>query len=245
MGQTFDFATLTQFCTRQLARWGLQPQGRQGQWQGTIDGRTWKVSLSRDQRTRYAGDLHRRITLGVRLRVDLAMSTGAQLFVIRQDFVAKRWVQWLYRLRRFEVLRPTSDSLQPFCVVTPQPEWGQPFVQNLAFQDLVGTLMVFQEASGASSSVYIQPDGLYYASPRLQPKDIQEAFLEHLFQNLADLSANIARLPPPLHPVTQGPLSRWIKKHPALGALGLLVGLGGGCAVVIMVILALIAWILT
>lgn len=64
-----EFANLCSTVDAALSGLGFSREGHTPRWRSDRDGRSWTARFSRDRRTRYAGEVRTRSTLGYRLRI--------------------------------------------------------------------------------------------------------------------------------------------------------------------------------
>lgn len=220
-----EFANLCSVVDEVLSGLGFAREGYTPRWRSERDGRSWSVRFSRDRRTRYAGEVRARFTLGYRLRIDLTTSVRTRLYLVLRSFASGGLVRRIYRWRRLEVLPESPAGLHDLVAVANDPVWGTRLLADPTARGNLAVLSEVREGAGASASVYFEPGSLHYASPRLQPPDVTPDRVTWVVERLTELARTTENLPAPERPATLGRFEKLAKAHPALLAVGLLAGL--------------------
>lgn len=238
-----EFANLCSAVDEALSGLGFAREGYSPRWRCDHDGRSWTARFSRDRRTRYAGEVRARFTLGYRLRVDVTTSVKARFYLVLRSFASSGLVRRIYRWRRLEVLPDSPAGLPDFVTVANDGVWAARLLADAAASGNLVVLSEVREGAGASASVYLEPGSLHYASPRLQPADVTPERVTWAVERLTELVRAAEALPAPERPATIGPLQVLAKAHPGLLAVGLLGGLMVATVVVALAFMS-IMWLL-
>lgn len=238
-----EFPNLRQAVDEVLGGLGFVPDGQAGRWRSDRDGRSWTARLSRDQRTKYAGEVRYRRTLGYRLRIDVTTSVKARLYLVKQGFTTSGLIRRIYRWRRLEVLPRGLPGLPEFVPVTRNPDWARRLLADPVASQAAAALSEYRAEAGAAASVYFEPGTLYYASPRLQPQDATVERLTWTVERLSELVRAAERLPAPERPAALNRVEVFAKANPALAAVGCLFAFGAISTVGILLMLAT-TWLL-
>ncbi|HET9031977.1 MAG TPA: hypothetical protein VFN25_03630 [Dokdonella sp.] len=193
-------------------------------WVGEVNGRSCEVKITVQGRTRHSGAVRSREQLGYRLRIELSTPLSVGLFFVREGFAQSRLAQWIYRLRKQDVIRHVPASLNGFCVVTNDIEYAQRLIQQpLAMQE-VGDLLNRKRSATLAGSVYFGPGAIYYASPIVQADDLTPECVLDINEKLRSIVTDAEVLPPPQVPCSPTALGTLSKSHPILSVI-LIMGL--------------------
>lgn len=227
---------------RALAPFGFTDDGHAGRWQSRPAGRVWTVTFSPDRRTKYYGEVRVRDTIGFRLRIDVAVSVMMRVYVLRSGVASNPVIRRIHRWRGLHPLPSPVGVDGRFEIVTIDPVWTSRLVVQPRAAAALDTLVEFREAAGASSSVYVEPGGLHYASPRWQISDIEEARIGAIVTALGSLAEEAERQPPPERPAQLNWLERFFRTRPYLAAI---LSVGGIMTVLVAltVLLMTVAWL--
>jgi hypothetical protein len=156
---------------RALTELGFEyrPGSAQVSWRGRWAGRDCVVRAAPQRRTRYAGEVRYRTTVGFRLRAELETSVRTQLFFVREGFAQNFLVRWLYKWRRRTVVPRVPAALRGFAAVTIDPPWAERVLDEPNAMLAVAQLLTEGATPSLAGSVYFAPTSesgrLYYASP--------------------------------------------------------------------------------
>jgi hypothetical protein len=242
-----EFADCAAVIDHALTSCGFSGTVGSKRWDGVRSSWKWVVRLSRDRRTRYAGEVRTRHTLGYRLRIDISIPVSVRLYIVTKSIASNGLMRWVYRWRRQEVVAGVPPALEGFVVVTANPDWARRLLADPDAVRILGGLMELRTAAGAASSVYFEADGLYYQSPRWQLPDITTEGIQRIVAELERLGRTAQALPVPDNPQRVSRLHAWTKANPAVAAIGLLgcfLGLSSGFFVFMVIGVATLAKLL-
>lgn len=215
----------------------------QTSWSGETHGRNRRVSIAARKRTRYSGEVRRSELLGYQLRIELGTTTHVRLFFVRSGFARSMIVRWLYRLRRQKVIGEVPPALQGFCVVTPDPEWSRPLLQDPEAIAAIAHLLTEDAAPNFAGSVHFAPGTVHYASPIVPLERLTPLHALTQLDRLEALAVGAERLPAPEIPAQTTGFEAWAQHNPLALALAVIAGLmlilliGAGLMIVIAAML--------
>ena len=197
-------------------------------WRGRWSGRDCIVSVARERRTRYAGEVRLWEDLGFRLRAELATTIRTQLYFVREGFARSALVRWIYKLRRLIVIDRVPDDLRGFVGVTIDRDWAERFVTESGTTDEVRTLLTEGATTALAGSVYIAPTSesgrVYYASPIIDLETLSADRSRVVLDRLERIGTAAERLPPPTVVREVGAFGRFSENYPWAIAVGGLLG---------------------
>lgn len=220
--------------TDTLAALGFERISRLGAtaWRGRYQGREGTITVSRQGRTRYAGEIRYRRHLGYRLRIELGTGVRTRFFFVKASVTSNLIVRWVYRWRRQVVVKPTLPELVGFHGVTRDVPWAQRLMAQRDAMREVSHLLTDGASPKLAGSVYFFPETLHYGSPILQGADITADRVVEVLQRLDAVAQAAERIEAPYIVSETSPFEGFAKRHPVATAFLLL----GGCAGVLMVL---------
>ena len=225
-----DFHGRVAALEQELSRLGFSRRvgSTQISWRGRWSGRDCIVSVARERRTSYAGEVRLRETLGYRLRAELATTIRTQLYFVREGFARNALVRWVYRLRRQLVIERLPDDLRGFVAVTIDRDWAERFVTESGTTGEVCSLLTEGATTALAGNVYIAPTSesgrVYYASPIVDLDTLSADRSRVVLDRLERIGAAAERLPPPTVVREVGAFGRFSEKYPWAIAVGGLLG---------------------
>lgn len=216
-------------------------------WRGRWRGRDCVVRAAPQRRTRYAGEVRYRTTLGYRLRAELETSVRTQLFFVREGFANNAVVRWIYKWRRQAAVTSVPDALRGFVAVTIDPAWTERFFFESEAMAAAARLLTEDASPALAGSVHLMPTSemgkVHFASPVLPLDRITPERTGSILEAMERIAAGAERIPAPQVVREVGAFGRFTEKHPWAVAAGLLFGCVGivalGALLLVAVTLAL------
>jgi hypothetical protein len=196
-------------------------------WVGEWNGHSVRVSVSRQSRTRYAGEVRYRQQLGFRLRIECATGVATKLFFVPQGFASNFLVKFVYRLRRQVVLAEVPAELEGFRVVATDVRWGWAVLGHDEVVRQISYLLLEDATPALYGSVHLMPSELHFASPNLSREQLTGERLETALERVTWIAGAVDRLPPPAKPTELSRWERFAKEHGAVAGAIILVGILG------------------
>ncbi|MGB0133764.1 hypothetical protein [Dokdonella sp.] len=187
-------------------------------WSGQINGRSCIVTLSRQGRTRYTGEVRSREHLGYRLRIELSTAVRVRLFFVRSGFARNPFIRWVYRWRKQQVLADVPTSLDGFDVVTADRDYALRLVHQPRAATTISDLLTRNASASLAGSIHFGPGTIHYASPILQPETLTPDYTFEAINELLSILATAEQLPAPKVPCTLTRFERLSKDQPLLVA---------------------------
>jgi YD repeat-containing protein len=236
-----DFARLNAAVGSSLAEVGFVQDGKATRWRCDMNGRRLTAHFSRDRRTKYAGEIRTRHTLGYRLRIEVETSAKVRMYIVKKGVAENSLMRFVYRhFRRMYVLPEIPAGLEGFRIVTRNPDWARRLLARPAAISAMADLTVLRDEAGATSSVYFEPSTLCYASPRLRPENIVHNRFVTTVLELGDLAREADEIEAPERPEELGRFGAFAKANPMFAAAGIVFGfLGAPVALTMTILLAL------
>jgi len=200
-------------------------------WRGRWNGRDCVVRAAPQRRTKYAGEVRYRTTLGFRLRAELETKVRTQLFLVPEGFANSFLVRWIYQWRKRAAVTAVPDALRGFVAVTIDPAWTERFFFESEAMAAVGRLLTEDATPSMAGSVHLMPTSemgkVYFASPILPVDRITEARTRSILEAMERIAAGAERIPVPQVVREVGAFGRFSEKHPWAIAAGLFFGCMG------------------
>lgn len=194
------------------------------------------VVLSRQSRTRYAGEIRYRKHLGYRLRIDLDCNAPTRFYVVKRTLARSRLLRRIWRWRQLELIESTPASLREHVVLARERAWTSTLLLNPEADDAIAELTT-RHAGRLNGSVILEPGVLTYASPILTRDAVTASYVEDMLDGLETIATTCEQLPRPDHPLQPSRLQALTRKHPLAAPLAVIAGLFG-CALVLGLIFA-------
>lgn len=211
-------------------------------WRGRWSGRDCVVRAAPQRRTKYAGEVRYRTTLGYRLRAELETRVRTQLFLVPEGFANNFLVRWLYKWRKQAAVTAVPDALRGFVAVTIDPTWTERFFFESEAMAAVGRLLREDATPSMAGSVHLMPTSamgkLCYASPILPVDRITPERTRSVLEAMERIAAGAERIPAPQVVREVGAFGRFSERHPWAVAVGLLLGCMGILAVGALLLVA-------
>jgi hypothetical protein len=217
---------------RDLSSLGFERTARFGVagWRGLVEGRACNVSVKALRRTRYYGEVRSSQLVGYKLNVDLETSVRTKLFLVKRSFARNPIVRVAYRVRRQVTVADLPPPLQDFHAVVGDETWARRFLEQGEAVGAAAELLREDATPAYMGSVYFMPTSesgrLYYASPIVSLEALTTERAQRVIERLESILRVAEALPPPEVPVRVGRFGRLTEKHPWVGALAVLGGLG-------------------
>ena len=200
-------------------------------WSGKHQGRGCTIRVSRQGRTRYAGEVRLRQHLGFRLRIELETPVRTRLYFVKQSFTSGALVGWIYRWRRQEVVDSVPEVLAGFTAVTKERAWAQRLLEEREAMEDVAHLLRDGASPKLMGSVHLSPGEVHYGSPILAAADVTLEKVADSIRRLERIAQAAERIPPPQTTEELGRFERFAKSSPLAAALLFL----GGCLALLFV----------
>lgn len=231
---------------RALTALGLERSQRFGvmQWKGQYEGRAVTLSISRQGRTRYAGEIRYRQHLGFRLRIELQTAVPIRFYLVPAGFANSGLMRRIYRWRGTQVIDKVPEALADFRGVARDAPWGQRLLACSELIDDIAGLLTERTHGGLQGSVYFEPETLHYGSSILKRADFEADWVRSILERLARIAAVADHLPPPQRQDRPSRFAGLARRRPLLAAFLMLGGFLGVLmvfALVLVLILSLIA----
>ncbi|WP_201068192.1 MULTISPECIES: hypothetical protein [Thiorhodovibrio] len=229
-----------------LTAMGLEPSRRFGVmlWTGQYEGRAVTLRISRQGRTRYAGEVRYRQQLGFRLRIELQTKVLTRFYLVPAAFANSGLMRRIYRWRGTQVIDKAPEALTNFRGVARDAPWGERLLACSELIDDIAGLLTERTHGGLQGSVYFEPETLHYGSGILQRADFEVDWVRSILERLARIAAVADHLPPPQRQDKPSRFAGLARRRPLLAALLMLGGFVGVLmvfALVLVLILSLIA----
>lgn len=216
-------------------------------WRGRWNGRDCVVRAAPQRRTRYAGEVRYRATLGYRLRAELETRVRTQLFFVREGFADNFVVRWIYKLRKQSAVTAVPDALRGFVAVTIDPAWTERFFFETEAMAAVGRLLNEDAKPSLAGSVHLMPTSqmgkVHFASPVLPLDRITPERTRSILDSMERIAVGAERIPAPQVVREVGAIGRFTEQHPWAAAAGLLLGCMGimalGAALLVAAVVAM------
>lgn len=228
-----------------LTAMGLERSQRFGvtQWKGQYDGRAVTLSISRQGRTRYAGEVRYRQHLGFRLRIELQTAVPTKFYLVPAGIADSGLIRRIYRWRGTHVIEAMPEALTDFRGVARDAAWGERLLARSELADDIAGLLTERTEGGLKGSVYFEPERLHYGSGILQRADFAADWVRSILDRLARIAAVADRLPPPQRRDRPSRFAGLARRRPLLAAF---VVLGGflGVMLVFGLVLVVMLWLI-
>jgi len=224
---------------------GWRPVRRSGlwTWETERDGRTLRVSLLRRSRTRYHGEIRSRQLLGLTVGVDCSTSVqGRLIWWVPLGLADNPVMRWLNRRRGIKVLRFPAQLPPGRGLMTHESAWAEQVVASPAME-VVAALFEQADDRPMGASLMLQPGRWSYTAPLQQPEDLRAEVVAQQVNTLVELAQRVEALPPPRRPLVLTAYERWIRDHPVLLAVGLLLGATGLLGAAMLGLLLGVTWL--
>ena len=185
------------------------------------------IALSRQSRTRYAGEVRYRQHLGFRVRIDLDCEVYTGLYFVKSGLARSRILRRIWRWRRLHLVEELPAGLDGHVMLAREPDWAD---RLLLDGDTTGALgdLLDRHAGKLAGSVYLEPGTLAYASPILTASMVEASFVEQTLDELETVRDACARIPPPRRALPPSKLRAFTRDRPLAAAL-LTIGALLGC----------------
>ena len=213
-------------------------------WRGRCAGRDVAVYILRRTRTVYFGDVRSTRVLGFRLAVTCSTTVQSRLVWWAPLRLLRAWpVRWLNRRRGLQVLEFPSAFPPGRGVLASEAAWATQVVHSPALE-AVAALLEETDGRGNAGSLQLLP-GLWDSTAPLRPlAAITPEWVAQRIHTLVDLATQVEALPAARETAVSTRLERWMRAHPLLFALGLLLSLTVALGATMLGLGALVIWLL-
>lgn len=194
-------------------------------WQGRHEGRGCKVMVSRQSRTKYAGEVRYRKHLGWRLRIELETVVHTRLFFVKESVTSSSIIRWIYRWRKQAVVEQVPPELDGFRVVAVDEAYAERLVSERDAMAQVGHLLRDEASAALKGSVHMLPGTVFYGSPILSRDQVTTDRVLAVIRRLDEITRAAESIPPPTVPSRLSRFEKFAKRRPVAAVLMFL----GGC----------------
>lgn len=189
------------------------------------------VTLSRQSRTRYAGEVRYRQHLGFRVRIDLDCAVYTRLYLVKSGIARSRILRRIWRWRRLHLMENLPPELDGHAVLASEADWAEILLRESDAMRAMRDLLT-RHAGNLNGSVHLEPGTLAYASPILSGALVDAAFVEDMLDGLETIGNACAQIPPPRRALPPSRLRTFTRERPLAAAL-LAIGALLGCSVLL------------
>ena len=196
--------------------------------------RPCQIVLSRQSRTKYAGEIRYRKHLGFRVRIDLDCEVYTRIYFVRAGMAKSGILRRIWRWRGLQLIENVPAVIDDHVVLAREADWAGALLLDHEAVEAVAELLR-RYAGRLSGSVYLEPGTLAYGSPLLSGARVEADYVENMLDALETISAACERLPQPSRPMKPSKLRAFAREHPLAAAVTMIGGLLG-CLLVVTLI---------
>ena len=197
------------------------------------------VTLTRQSRTRYVGEVRYRKHLGFRVRIDLDCEVPSRFYLVQSKLAGSGLLRRIWSWRGLQLVEKVPAAIDGHVMLAREADWAGALLLEEDAIDAIADLLS-RHAGRLAGSVYLEPGVLAYASPILDGTEVESGYVEDMLDGLETLRDACERLPRPSRPLRPSRLQAFARDRPLAAALALIGALMGCLFTLSMVLFALV-----